>query len=115
MTNATVEVPKLKADFSKLIGRWERPDGGYVLELKSVDAQGKLEAKYLNPNPINVEQASATAEADAIKVFVILRDQNYPGCTYKLTYDAKADQLFGKYFQASMGETYDVTFGRLKD
>lgn len=113
-TNAAAAPAPAKPAFEKLMGRWERPDGGYVLELKSVDAEGKIAAGYFNPSPINVERAVATTEAGAMKVFVLLRDANYPGCTYKLTYDAATDQLFGQYFQASQQETYDVTFARLK-
>ena len=29
--------------FDKLNGRWLRPDGGYVLEIRSVDASGKID------------------------------------------------------------------------
>lgn len=112
-TNAAVPAAA-KPAVEQLVGRWERPDGGYVLELKSVDAAGTLAAGYFNPAPIHVERAIATTEAGALKVFVLLRDENYPGCTYKLTYDAATDQLFGQYFQASMQETYDVTFARQK-
>ena len=100
--------------FEKLLGRWERPDGGYVLEFSAVDAAGKMDAGYFNPGKINVERAQAVVESGTTKVFIVLRDVNYPGCTYKLSYDPKADQLSGEYFQASMQETYQVNFGRLK-
>lgn len=113
-TNAVAEATPPKSQFASLLGRWERPDGGYVLEFKSVDAAGKLDAHYFNPGSINVERAQAVVESDGTKIFVVLRDANYPGCIYKLTFDAKSDQLFGTYFQAAMGETYDVTFGRQK-
>src|SRR5688572_32311284 len=74
--------------FEKLTGRWMRPDGGYVLDLRSVDAEGKVDAGYYNPSPIHVAGARAYTEGGATRVFVELRDVNYPGCTYKLTYDA---------------------------
>jgi hypothetical protein len=106
--------PQSVTEFAKLKGKWERPDGGYVLEIRDVAADGKADAGYFNPSPINVERTQIYSEAGAMKVFVILRDVNYPGCTYKLTYDAKVDQLHGQYFQASMQETYDVVFARLK-
>jgi hypothetical protein len=32
------------AAFVALSGRWVRPDGGYVISIKSVDASGKLDA-----------------------------------------------------------------------
>jgi hypothetical protein len=113
-SNAVSEPSQPAAEFTRLLGRWERPDGGYVLEFKSVDAAGKFEAAYYNPSPIHVEQARAETDGSTLKLLVLLRDVNYPGCLYRLTYDAKADQLFGTYFQATMGETYDVAFGRLK-
>ena len=59
-------------------------------------------------------QARAYQEGGLTLVFIELRDQNYPGCTYTLTYDARSDQLFGQYYQATMQQTFDVTFARLK-
>ena len=103
-----------RPEFAKLAGKWERPDGGYVLEIKSVDASGTMQAAYFNPNPINVSRAAALYKDGATKVLVELRDENYPGCTYSLTYDPQSDQLYGQYFQASMQQTFDVTFGRMK-
>ncbi|MCX7010540.1 MAG: hypothetical protein NTY53_25400 [Kiritimatiellaeota bacterium] len=100
--------------FDKLLGRWARTDGEYTLELRAVDAAGKLSAGYLNPSVINVEKAEASAEGDRLKVFVVLRDVNYPGCTYKLAYDKEHDALVGDYFQAMQQQTYEVAFTRLK-
>lgn len=97
-----------------LKGRWQRGDGDYLIEIRDVDAGGKMDAGYFNPSPIKVSQARAYAEGGAQKIFVELRDVNYPGCTYKLTYDAKKDQLLGQYYQASMQETYEVAFARVK-
>lgn len=113
-SNAPVAIASANQRYDKLKGRWERPDGGYVIEVRAADSEGKLEAGYFNPSPINVSKALAYQEDGATKVFVELRDENYPGCTYKLTYDAQSDQLIGQYYQASMQQTYDVTFGRLK-
>jgi len=47
-------------------------------------------------------------------VSVELRAPNYPGSTYTLTYDAKRDQLYGVYFQAIEGKSFDVVFERMK-
>jgi len=112
--NLPAAVPKPEPQFARLRGRWERADGGYVLELRSVDAAGAFEASYFNPQPIHVERAVAVAESGGTKVSVVLRDVNYPGCTYTLTYDDQADHLFGQYYQAAMQQTFDVTFGRQK-
>ena len=96
----------------KLVGRWQRSDADYVLKIKSVDAQGKLDAVYLNPNSIHVEKASAHSHGTNSHVTIELRDVNYPGCIYDLQYDAAKDELKGSYFQAALGETYDVAFVR---
>ena len=32
----------------RLQGRWRRPDGGYVIEIKEIDASGKMDAGYFN-------------------------------------------------------------------
>jgi hypothetical protein len=40
--------------FAPLPGRWVRPDGGYIISIKSVDAGGKPDASYANPNPLPV-------------------------------------------------------------
>jgi len=43
--------------FEMLKGRWLRPDGGYIIEIRGVDPSGKIDAVYLNPRPINVARA----------------------------------------------------------
>jgi len=99
--------------FQKLTGRWLRPDGGYILEIKSVnDTTGQMDAGYFNPNPINVSKAEASRENATVKVFVELRAPNYPGSTYTLTYDPATDHLTGMYFQAALKQQFDVVFER---
>jgi hypothetical protein len=110
-TNGSVAKPD--ANLMKLVGRWERPDGGYVLEVRQVDAGGVAETGYFNPAPIKVAGSRAYTEGGKTKLFVELRDVNYPGCTYKLTYDAATDQLQGEYYQAMQQQTYEVAFVRL--
>jgi hypothetical protein len=113
-TNAPATPAAAHPELQKLIGKWERPDGGYVLEITSVDAEGKLDARYANPAPIKVSRARAYREGGATKVFVELTDVNYPGCTYQLSLDEPHDQLFGIYFQAALQQKFDVAFARLK-
>ena len=103
-----------KSDFQKLIGKWVRPDGGYVIEIRSVDAYGVAEAAYFNPQPINVSKAEIADDGTALKLFVELWDTNYPGSTYTLTYDAERDVLFGIYYQAQIGQNFEVEFNRVK-
>lgn len=94
----------------RLAGRWVRTDGGYILEVRAVDPQGRADAAYLNPRPIHVEQALATRAGGTLTLFVELQDVNYPGSIYNLAYDPAADRLEGTYFQAVEGQTYSVTF-----
>jgi hypothetical protein len=110
--SATVE--KAKADFGKLKGRWVRTDGGYILSVKDVDSGGKMDAAYYNPRPINVSKAQAMQEGATMKVFIELKDAGYPGSTYTLIYDAKTDRLGGVYYQAAVGQRFDVFFVRSK-
>lgn len=95
-----------------LSGRWVRPDGGYVIEVRGAHTDGKLEAYYFNPQPINVSHAEWRREHDGLHVFIELRDQNYPGATYKLHYLPDKDQLTGEYFQPVYQQTYEVQFIR---
>jgi hypothetical protein len=79
-----------------------------------VDAKGKMDAAYLNPRSIDVAKAEATRQGSTLKVFVELRAPGYPGSTYTLTYDPKSDQLTGVYFQAVIGQRFEVVFVRMK-
>ena len=68
----------------QLQGKWLRPDGGYVVDLRDVDASGTIEAVYRNPHPIHIARAEATRDGAARQVFVGLRAPGYPGSTYTL-------------------------------
>jgi hypothetical protein len=99
--------------FEALKGRWLRPDGGYVVDIREVGADGRMTASYFNPRPINVSRAEATREGDETKVFIELRDVNYPGATYNLTFDPKSDQLRGVYYQPALQQGFEVFFVRM--
>lgn len=99
--------------FQKLQGRWQRTDGGYIIDIRSVDAAGKMSAAYYNPRPINVSKAEASLDDGLVKLVLELRDVNYPGSIYTLTYDTAADRLTGSYFQAVEGATFEVSFARM--
>lgn len=100
-------------EFDKLKGKWVRPDGGYVLEIRRLLPQNALDVAYFNPNPIHVGRARLYKERGFVKVFVELQDANYPGSTYTLVYDRENDQLCGVYYQATQQQEYQIAFERL--
>ncbi|MBK7954268.1 MAG: hypothetical protein IPK02_10075 [Candidatus Accumulibacter sp.] len=95
-------------------GRWVRPDGGYVITIKGVDASGRIEASYANPSPLPFAKAEATRDGKTLKLFFELRAGGYNGSTYTLSYDPVSDVLKGVYFQAVMQQKFDVYFMRAK-
>jgi hypothetical protein len=100
------------ASFDRLRGRWLRTAGGYVLEIRSVSPVGKVDAAYLNPRSIHVARAEAGRAGKVVEVLVELRDVNYPGSTYRLSYDPGRDMLVGTYYQAVERQMYEVSFVR---
>ncbi len=102
------------ADFQPLVGRWQRTDGGYIIEIRGIDTDGKIKAGYFNPRPINVSRAQASMQKGYIKVEVELRDTGYPGSRYTLIYDQSKDRLIGFYYHAVSGQSFDVLFIRMK-
>ena len=100
-------------DFNSLIGRWQRTDGGYVIEIRNVESNGNMQAGYFNPNPIHVGRAEASTDDDRIKVEIELQDRGYPGSTYTLVYDSGKDVLFGYYYQAIAKQYFEVIFIRV--
>ncbi|WP_248594804.1 hypothetical protein [Candidatus Accumulibacter contiguus] len=65
----TAPHPPSEPTFGALPGRWVRPDGGYVITIKSVDAGGKLDAAYANPNPLPFSRAEAVRDGKTIRLF----------------------------------------------
>ena len=59
-------------------------------------------------------KAEAAQDGAVTKVSIELRDVNYPGSTYVLTYEAATDQLAGVYYQAAFQQRFEVVFGRTK-
>ena len=114
IVSAIVLVQGERGGFQTLNGRWLRLDGGYIFEIRAVDPSGKIDALYFNPRPINIAKAEATHVGSKLSVFVELRAPNYPGSMYTLVYDPKQDQLRGTYFQAALGQSFDVYFVRMK-
>ncbi len=112
--SSPLSLPKPKLTGRKLQGKWTRPDGGYILDIRKVHDSGMMDAGYFNPKSIHVAKAEATRVGGILRVFIELRDVNYPGSTYTLTYDPASDQLKGIYFQALQKQSYEVVFVRTK-
>ena len=111
MTGSTV----FAADnFQPLIGRWQRTDGGYVIEICRIHADGRIEAGYYNPRPIHVGRAQTSISGEKIMIELELRDRGYPGSTYTLIYLADKDVLRGNYYHAPSGQNLGVFFVRVK-
>jgi hypothetical protein len=103
-----------QAKFDALPGRWVRVEGGYVISIKAVGADGRLDAEYANPRPLPFATASATSEAGVLKLLFELRAGGYGGSTYTLIYDAASDRLLGVYDQVVVHQKFNVVFVRAK-
>jgi hypothetical protein len=107
--------PTLAApDSRRLVGRWMRTDSEYTIWIGGASPEGRLDARYLNPQPINVSRAEWKREDGRITLLVELRDRGYPGSYYTLTYDAANDGLHGVYHHLGLGQDFDVTFYRVE-
>jgi len=103
-----------KPDFKVIIGEWVRPDGGYIVRVRDVNPDGSVDAGYFNPGKINIAEANVSLWKGLVKLFIKLQDKGYPGSTYTLYYYPEKDALAGFYYQAAIGQTYEVVFFRKK-
>ena len=105
---------KKTADKNLLIGDWVRTDAGYLIKIINVNVDGTLEAKYFNPKPINVGEATWKEHNSNLEITVVLKDVNYPGSKYTLSYLQDRDVLAGNYYQAVQGLDFYVEFAKRK-
>jgi len=108
----TAGKPAAPPGLAALVGNWVRPDGGYVLSVGGIEADGAANLAYFNPRPIRVGRAEARVEDGAVQLFVEFDDRDYPGSTYTLRHDPGSDQLVGIYYQAVQRASYEVAFVR---
>ena len=101
-------------DKNLLAGDWVRTDASYLVKIIKVIDDRSLDAQYFNPNPINVGKANWEENYGNLKIIIELRDVNYPGSTYTLSYLPDRDILAGDYYQAVEGLTFYVEFSRSK-
>jgi len=105
-------VSSIKPDFKVIEGEWVRPDGGYIVHVWDVKSDGSVNVGYFNPNKINISKARVSLWKGLVKLFIKLQDKGYPGSTYTLYYYTEKDVLAGFYYQAAIGQTYEVVFIR---
>lgn len=112
LTPAVDAQAPVESGFGVLVGRWVRPDGGYVITIRNADADGKLEAAYANPRPLPFAKAQASRDGKTVNLYFELRAGGYDGSNYTLVYDAATDTLKGVYYQAVAKQKFDVFFER---
>jgi hypothetical protein len=97
-----------------LIGDWTRTDSPYQIKISELSDDGTMKAGYFNPKSIHVGKANWAFTGGMLKIYIELRDENYPGSNYTLFYYPDRDLLAGKYYQAVEGVSYDIGFLRTK-
>jgi len=107
-----VTSPSKDNAFRNLIGSWRRVDGGYIIDIRRIGANGRMEAAYYNPKSIHVSRAEASLKKGELYIFIEFQDVGYPGSTYTLMYRPQQDILAGFYFQAAVKQTFEVVFAR---
>jgi hypothetical protein len=112
-TNESV-IKTTTVDKNIIAGSWIRTDADYQIKISDVSDNGVMIARYFNPRPINVSKAEWAYREGFLKIYIELRDENYPGSNYNLTYIPERDMLAGDYFQAVEGLTFYVEFRRNK-
>lgn len=103
------KVPE-KSDF---FGEWLRQDGTYRLTIAK-GKDGRVIAKYFNPNPINVESALFRDTENGLGIEIVLRDEGYPGSNYLLHFNSSYRILVGRYLMAQSGQQHEVYFTPVK-
>jgi len=89
-----------------------RTDGDYVLDIKGFNSDSTMDVAYLNPNPINISETKWKVHEGYVYFYVLFDDVGYPGSYYSLGYFPEEDKLYGKYFQATQKQQYDIVFER---
>ena len=112
LPTSKTEASGIKPDFKVIVGEWIRPDGGYIVHVRDVKSDGFVDVGYFNPNEINISEANVSMWNGLVKLFIKLQDEGYPGSTYTLYYYAEKDALAGFYYQAAIGQTFEVVFER---
>ena len=65
-------------DFTKIIGKWVRPDGGYTIHVEDIKPDGSVNAGYFNPGEIDISEATVSKWKGLTKLYVKLQGKGYP-------------------------------------
>lgn len=101
-------------DKNLIKGNWEREGASDELHISKLLKNGGLEFTYSNSKLIFVEKAGWTNSSDVLRLFVIYRQEDKPGYSLSLNYDAEKDLLTGVYIDGSDNKSYNVIFRRIK-
>lgn len=99
-----------KPSFGVLIGRWQRSDGGQILEIHGIAADGRMDCTYFNPNPVQVVRAEAVIQGDTLQIFIALEGKDFPRASLQLIYNPNQEILTGRYRQPAKDGTLTVTY-----
>jgi len=115
-TTAEPVIPQQQKPVDKtvLIGNWTRTDAPYQIKISELSEDGNMKVGYFNPKSIHVGKANWSSTDGYLKIYIELRDENYPGSNYTLFYYPDKGLLAGKYYQAVEGTTYEVGFMKEK-
>ena len=86
-----------------------------MIDVAAVGADGSVEAKYFNPQPIRVSRAAWRNDGGRLALFVEMTDRGYPGNFYALLYDPGSDSLSGGYNHLGLKQSFEVAFSRITD
>ena len=104
--------PAAASALDVLKGSWVRPDGGYIIAIRSVGSNGQLDATYYNPKALPFAKAQAMQVDGTPRAVFELQAGGYAGSVYELTYDAANDRLKGVFRQVVVKQVFEVTFLR---
>lgn len=110
---SSIEQPKNK-DKNLIKGVWARIDGPGEINISQVMDNGLLKVTFYNPKLVNIEKAVWTNSSEVLRIYILLRDDSYPGSGFSLNYSSEKDLLVGFYYDALINESYGVTFKRVK-
>jgi hypothetical protein len=109
--------PGRDSELKRLVGRWQRtgdePGKEKLLDVRAINADGTVDVRYFNPEPVHEVNARVTMEGGFPRLDVTLPDASYQGSTYTLTYNPAGDELTGVFYQAVEQQYFDVAFKRM--